>query len=147
MTTPYAQVRSVMGWPAAVVDHQASLQEAAEALAAEEVGLLLVLRDGELAGVVSERDVVAHVGAGSDLTHLTVGEVMAVDLVVTPPTATLLEAARTMADADVRHLPVMDGDLIAGVLSLRDVLGPLVDATDRDVVVVPSGTRVVVTSS
>jgi CBS domain-containing protein len=147
MTTPYAQVRSVMSWPAAVVDHQASLQEAAEALAAEEVGLLLVLRDGELAGVVSERDVVAHVGAGSDLTHLTVGEVMAVDLVVTPPTATLLEAARTMADADVRHLPVMDGDLIAGVLSLRDVLGPLVDATDRDVVVVPSGTRVVVTSS
>jgi CBS domain-containing protein len=147
MTTPYAEVRSVMSWPAAVVDHQASLQEAAEALAAEEVGLLLVLRDGELAGVVSERDVVAHVGAGSDLTHLTVGEVMAVDLVVTPPTATLLEAARTMADADVRHLPVMDGDLIAGVLSLRDVLGPLVDATDRDVVVVPSGTRVVVTSS
>jgi CBS domain-containing protein len=136
-----------MSWPAAVVDHQASLQEAAEALAAEEVGLLLVLRDGELAGVVSERDVVAHVGAGSDLTHLTVGEVMAVYLVVTPPTATLLEAARTMADADVRHLPVMDGDLIAGVLSLRDVLGPLVDATDRDVVVVPSGTRVVVTSS
>jgi CBS domain-containing protein len=147
MTTPYAEVRSVMSWPAAVVDHEASVQEAAEALAAEEVGVLLVLRDGELAGVVSERDVVAHVGAGSDLTHLTVGEVMAVDLVVTPPTATLLEAARTMADADVRHLPVMDGDLIAGVLSLRDVLGPLVDATDRDVVVVPSGTRVVVTSS
>jgi CBS domain-containing protein len=147
MTTPYAEVRSVMSWPAAVVDHEASVQEAAEALAAEEVGVLLVLRDGELAGVVSERDVVAHVGAGSDLTHLTVGEVMAVDLVVTPPTATLLEAARTMADADVRHLPVMDGDLIAGVLSLRDVLGPLVDATDSDVVVVPSGTRVVVTSS
>jgi CBS domain-containing protein len=147
MTTPYAEVRSVMSWPAAVVDHQASLQEAAEALAAEEVGVLLVLRDGDLAGVVSERDVVAHVGAGSDLTHLTVGDVMAAELVVTSPTASLLEAARTMTDADVRHLPVVDGDLIAGVLSVRDLLGPLVEATDRDVVVVPSGTRIVVSSA
>lgn len=147
MTTPYADVRHVMSWPAASVDHDASLQEAAEALAADDVGVLLVLRDHRLAGVLSERDVVAHVAAGSDLSHLTVGEVMAIDVVVTPVTASLLEAASTMVEADVRHLPVMDGDLVAGVLSVRDLLGPLVEATDSDVVVVPSGTRVVVTSS
>jgi CBS domain-containing protein len=147
MTNPYTAVRNVMSWPAASVDHQASLQEAAEALAAEEVGLLLVLRDGDLAGVVSERDVVNHVAVGTDLSHLTVGEVMAADVVVTSPGASLVEAARTMAEADVRHLPVLDGELIAGVVSVRDLLGPLVDATDRDVVVVPSGTRVVVSSA
>jgi CBS domain-containing protein len=97
--------------------------------------------------VVSERDVVAHVAAGTDLTHLTVGEVMATDVVVTSMTASVLDAARAMTEADVRHLPVMEGELLAGVVSARDVLPLLVDAVDGDVVVVPSGTRVVVSGS
>jgi CBS domain-containing protein len=53
-----------------------------------------------------------------------------------------------MADADVRHLPVLQGNLIAGVVSMRDLVPVLADeAEDGDVVVVPSGTRVVVRSS
>jgi CBS domain-containing protein len=144
---PYAAVTSVMSWPVATIDHEASLQEAAEALAADNIGLLVVLREGALAGVLSERDVVSHVAAGSDISHLTVGEVMADDLVTAPATASVVEAARTMAEADVRHLPVLDGELIAGVVSIRDLVAVLADAVDTDVVVVPSGTRVVVHSA
>lgn len=147
MTTPYAAVSTIMSWPVATVDHETSLQEAVEALAAEDVGIVLVLGKGSLVGVVSERDVVAHVAAGTDLTHLTVGEVMATDVVVTSMTASVLDAARAMTEADVRHLPVMEGELLAGVVSARDVLPLLVDAADGDVVVVPSGTRVVVSGS
>jgi CBS domain-containing protein len=147
MTTPYAAVSTIMSWPVAAVDHETSLQEAVEALAAEDVGIVLVLGKGSLVGVVSERDVVAHVAAGTDLTHLTVGEVMATDVVVTSMTASVLDAARAMTEADVRHLPVMEGELLAGVVSARDVLPLLVDAVDGDVVVVPSGTRVVVSGS
>jgi CBS domain-containing protein len=147
MTTPYAAVSTIMSWPVATVDHETSLQEAVEALAAEDVGIVLVLGKGSLVGVVSERDVVAHVAAGTDLTHLTVGEVMATDVVVTSMTASVLDAARAMTEADVRHLPVMEGELLAGVVSARDVLPLLVDAVDGDVVVVPSGTRVVVSGS
>jgi CBS domain-containing protein len=110
--------------------------------------VLLVLREGALAGIVSERDVVVHVAAGSDLSHLTVGEVMAGDLVTTPPDAPISTAARTMADSDVRHLPVLDGNLIAGVVSMRDLVPVLADAVDyEDVIVVPSGARVVVRGS
>lgn len=147
MTTPYAAVSTIMSWPVATVDHETSLQEAAEALAAEDVGIVLVLSKGALVGVVSERDVVAHVAAGTDLTHLTVGEVMATDVVVTSMPTSVLDAARAMTEADVRHLPVMAGELLAGVVSARDVLPLLVDAVDGDVVVVPSGTRVVVSGS
>ena len=146
-SSPYATVTSVMSWPVATIDHEASLQEAAEALAADNIGLLLVLREGGLAGVLSERDVVSHVASGTDISHLTVGEVMAGDLVTAPTTASVVEAARTMAEADVRHLPVLDGDLIAGVVSIRDLVAVLADAVDTDVVVVPSGTRVVVRSA
>lgn len=147
MTTPYAAVSTIMSWPVATVDHETSLQEAAEALAAEDVGIVLVLGKGSLVGVVSERDVVAHVAACADLTHLTVGEVMATEVVVTSMSSSVLDAARAMSEADVRHLPVMEGELLAGVVSARDVLPLLVDAVDGDVVVVPSGTRVVVSGS
>jgi CBS domain-containing protein len=134
-----------MSWPVATIDSEATLEETAEALAADNIGVLLVLRDGSLVGIVSERDVVVHVAAGADLTHLRVGEVMAGDLVTTPPDASIAAAAQTMAEADVRHLPVLDGRLIAGLVSMRDLVPVLADAVgDGDVVVVPSGTRIVV---
>ena len=142
---PDAPVSTVMSWPVATIDHEATVSEAAEALAADNIGVLLVLREGGLAGIVSERDVVVHVAAGADLGHLTVGEVMAGDLVTTPPDAPISTAARTMTESDVRHLPVLDGSLIAGVVSIRDLLPVLADAVDyEDVIVVPSGARVVV---
>jgi CBS domain-containing protein len=146
--SPYDPVARVMSWPVATIDSDATLEEAAEALAADNIGVLLVLRDGALAGIVSERDVVVHVAAEADLTHLRVGEVMAGDLVTTPPDATIAAAALTMADADVRHLPVLDGQLIAGLVSIRDLVPVLAEAVeDFDVVVVPTGTRIVVRSA
>ena len=145
---PDAPVSTVMSWPVATIDHEATVSEAAEALAADNIGVLVVLREGALAGIVSERDVVVHVAAGADLSHLTVGEVMAGDLVTTPPDAPISTAARNMADADVRHLPVLDGSLIAGIVSMRDLVPVLADAVDyEDVIVVPSGARVVVRGS
>jgi CBS domain-containing protein len=111
-----------MSWPVAAIDHEATLAEAAEALAADNIGVLLVLRDGRLAGIISERDVIAHVALGTDLSHLLVGEAMAEDLVTIAPETTISSAARTMDECDVRHLPVVEGSLIAGVVSVRDLV-------------------------
>jgi CBS domain-containing protein len=146
--SPHGPVSTIMSWPVATIDHDATVEEAAEALATDDLGALLVLRDGDPAGILSERDVVAHVAAGSDLSHLHVGEVMAGDLVTVQAEQSVLEAARAMAEAGVRHLPVLQGRLIAGMLSIRDLLPVLADAIgDEDIVVVPSGTRVVVRST
>jgi CBS domain-containing protein len=143
--SPHGPVSTIMSWPVAIIDHDATLEEAAEALATDDLGALLVLRDGDPAGILSERDVVAHVAAGSNLSHLHVGEVMAGDLVTVQAEASVLEAARAMSEAGVRHLPVLQGHLIAGMLSIRDLLPVLADAvSDEDVMVVPSGTRLVV---
>jgi CBS domain-containing protein len=151
MPHPYDPVSRVMSWPVATIDSEASLEEAAEALAADNIGVLLVLRDGGLAGIISERDVVVHVAAGSNLSHLTVGEVMAGDLVTTPPETPIVQAARLMGEADVRHLPVLQDRLIAGLVSVRDLVPVLAEGIDEgldqgDVIVVPSGTRIVVRS-
>lgn len=111
----------------ATIDHDATLRLAVEVLAADHVGALLVLRHGHLAGLVSERDVVAHAAVGANLAHLTVGDVMSCELVTVTPHDDVVTAARAMVEADVRHLPVLDGDVIAGVLSIRDVTAALVD--------------------
>ena len=143
---PDRPVSTIMSWPVATIDHNATLQEAAEALAADNIGVLLVTRDGDgMVGIISERDVVTHLAAGTHLNRLSVGEAMAGDVVTVRPDATIVGAARTMAEADVRHLPVLDGRLIAGLLSTRDLIGVLADAIGNDdIVVVRSGTRVVV---
>ncbi len=141
---PTDSVRTVMMWPVATVESVATLSEVAEGLAADEVGALCVVENGALAGIVSERDVVTHIAAGGDPSHLTAGEVMSSDLLTVGPDATLLEAARTMREAQVRHLPVLSAGQIAGMVSMRDLFGALVDAQDEeeDIVVVRSGTRV-----
>ncbi|MGA8245336.1 MAG: CBS domain-containing protein [Nocardioides sp.] len=142
---PTEALHVVMMWPVATVETVATLSEVAEALAADEIGALCVVENGALAGIVSERDVVAHLAAGADPEHLTAGEVMTPDVVTVGPDATILEAARLMQDSQVRHLPVLDEGQIAGIVSMRDLFAVLADAADEDidVVYVPSGTRVV----
>jgi CBS domain-containing protein len=144
-TNPHAAVARVMSWPVATIDHDATLEEAAEALAADNIGVLLVTRDEGMVGIISERDVVTHLAAGTHLNRLSVGEAMAGDVVTVRPDTTVVAAARMMAEADVRHLPVLQDGLIAGMVSVRDLVAVLADAVESDVVVVPSGTRVVVT--
>jgi len=142
---PYHRVATIMSWPVATIDHEASLDAGAEALAADELGAVLVLAHGDLVGILSERDVVRHVAAGANLAHLSVGEAMTSELTTAQVDDTVLQAALAMREADVRHLPVLQGDLIAGMVSMRDLFGILADVADGDdVVVVPSGTRVVV---
>jgi CBS domain-containing protein len=123
----------LMNWPVVSVDADESLIEVSRALAADELGAVLVLHHGVLVGVVSERDIAGHVGAGSDPSRLTAGEVMSQDLVTAPPEAPILEAARIMREAQVRHLPILsEGNLIAGIVSMRDLFEVLLrDAEDR----------------
>ena len=124
---PTEALHVVMMWPVASVETVATLSEVAEALAADEIGALCVVENGALAGIVSERDVVAHLAAGADPEHLTAGEVMTPDVVTVGPDATILEAARLMQDSQVRHLPVLDGGKPVGIISIRDLMRVVVD--------------------
>ncbi|MBC2931952.1 cyclic nucleotide-binding/CBS domain-containing protein [Nocardioides sp. zg-1228] len=125
---PADAVARVMVWPVATVGTATSLLEVAEALAAEGVGVVAVVHNDRLAGLVSERDVVQHLAQGANPEHVTAADVMSVDLVTVGPDDHVLDTARRMVEADVRHLPVMDGDEIAGIVSMRDLFGVIVAA-------------------
>lgn len=108
-----------------------SLRGAAEVLASDGIGLLVVVNTaGDLAGVVSERDLVAAVADGVDLDAERVGNVMADQVVTIDVNESIGVAGDRMVSADVRHLVVVDtAQRPVGVVSARDVMRHGVDAT------------------
>lgn len=126
-TDPIATLAS---WPVATVEHDATLQVAIAVLGAEELGALLVLRHDAPVGIISERDVISHLAQDGDPAHLLVGEVMSGELVTVTTETTIEDAARVMATADIRHLPVTRDAEFVGMVSSRDVMAVLSGAQD-----------------
>jgi CBS domain-containing protein len=122
-------VGTVVSTPVATVRPTATLREAARLLAADRVGLLVVIDHRGVRGVLSERDVVAAVADGEDTEIERVADYLVDDLVTVDESATIDAAARTMSEAELRHLTVSrDGEVI-GVISIRDVVMALLEET------------------
>lgn len=100
-----------------------SLRLAAEHMWREQTGSLLITEDGRLTGIITERDVLRAVALGADPDRSSVDEVMTTQPFTVPPDMPLQEAAREMAVRWIRHLPVVSGGLLLGVVSMRDVTG------------------------
>src|SRR5438874_6428786 len=82
----------------------------------------VVVKDGkDVAGIVTERDVVHAVADGVDVSAVTVGERMTKDLATADAKADVADAARLMAERRIRHLPVLDKGGLAGIVSIRDL--------------------------
>lgn len=103
-------------------DHEETVRAAAEAMDAEEIGDVLVLRDGELCGIVTDRDLVVRVlAAGRDADETTLGEICSDRLHTTTPDADLDEVGMEMREHAIRRMPVVDDGDVVGVLSIGDL--------------------------
>jgi CBS domain-containing protein len=117
---------------AAVTDRpEDTLAEAARKMWKQQTGSLLVMDGEDLVGIVTERDVLKAVAGGGPLQSTHVSEVMSKDLVTVGPGTSLREAAKVMADRWIRHLPVVDGGRLVGVISQRDLAGVLAGALNE----------------
>ncbi len=101
-----------------------SIAEAATLLTENKVGALLVEdENGKIVGILSERDIVGGMGPhGADLHDVRVSELMTTDLIHCKPSDTVLQAMAMMTDRRFRHLPVFDGDELAGFISIGDLV-------------------------
>ncbi|HEX8859079.1 MAG TPA: CBS domain-containing protein [Actinomycetes bacterium] len=86
------------------------------------VGSAVVMQGSWLAGILTERDVLRAAASGSDLTKSPVSEWMTRNPITATPDTTIGEAADMMLANGFRHLPVMEGRELKGVVSIRDVL-------------------------
>jgi CBS domain-containing protein len=116
---------------AAVTDRpDDSLQQAARKMWDQQTGSLLVLDGEDLVGIITERDVLRAVATGTPL-DTPVSEVMSKDLITVEPATSLREAAAIMTERWVRHLPVLEGGRLAGIVSQRDLAGVLAGALNE----------------
>ena len=90
-----------------------------------------IVRNGDDPGVVSERDIVRALASGGDPDELWGADVMTPDLVTVTPATTIVDGARRMLDSGVRHLAIVDGDEIVGVVSMRDLFAVLAEQLAR----------------
>ena len=105
------------------VSPEATVFEAVEIMANKNVGALLVIQDGKLVGLISERDYTRKVMLrGKRSRETQVREIMSTDLTVVSPREPVENCLRMMTDKRVRHLPVLDGETIRGVISIGDLV-------------------------
>ena len=97
------------------------MSEAAAEMVRERVGSALVMQGPFLAGILTERDVLRAAASGNDLTTSPVSAWMTKDPESASPNTTVEDAAQLMLLHGFRHLPVMEGREVRGVVSLRDL--------------------------
>ncbi|MCB1969917.1 MAG: CBS domain-containing protein [Geminicoccaceae bacterium] len=104
------------------VGPDSSAQEAAELMAERRIGAVLVMHDAKLVGILTERDMVFRVIAkGRNPQSTKVSEVMTADPITVKPSDSGTLALETMSERHFRHLPVLDGSDVLGIVSIRDL--------------------------
>jgi CBS domain-containing protein len=122
------QLLQAKSGPLATVSPDATVREALELMAAREVGAILVVQNGQLVGLMSERDYARKVilkGKASDDTS--VSEIMTERVMYVEPDRTVPECLALMSDKRIRHLPVLDQGRLVGILSIGDLVKATID--------------------
>ena len=116
-----AKVRDVMTPGPIGVDYHQSIGEAARTMRDWGIGAVLVVRDGSLYGLITDRDLVIRAVAEARAADEPVGPLSSGDLIGVDADADPDEAARLMREHAVRRLPVIEGGQVAGIVSLGDL--------------------------
>ncbi len=116
-----ATIRDVMSSTLVTVEPGATVAQAATVMAEKRVGSALVMDGDSVAGIFTERDIVRALSQDFDAPGHPITHWMTRDPITVGPDATVEDALETMLGGGFRHLPVMDGDAILGMVSMRDL--------------------------
>ena len=107
----------------------ATVFDAIQLMADKNVGALPVVEDGRLAGIISERDYTRKVILkGKSSKETPVRDIMTEELITAHSGDSVTECMRVMTDKRIRHLPVMDGSKIIGLVSIGDLVRRIISA-------------------
>jgi CBS domain-containing protein len=114
-------LRDLMHTTVVTTTPEASVSAAAAGMVKASVGSAVGMQGSFLAGILTERDVLRAAASGEDLSVATVAEWMTADPQSASPDTSVAEAAQIMLLNGFRHLPVVEGRAVCGVVSLRDL--------------------------
>lgn len=122
------------GHEVAHVAPAATIAEVAEQLAARRIGAVVVMDAAhQLLGIVSERDIVNSLAEhGSRTLAMTAGQLMTQNLKTATHATTVAQATEMMTHGRFRHLPVMDGDRLVGIVSIGDIVKARLSQQEQD---------------
>jgi len=109
------------------VSPQTSIYDGLQLMADKEIGALLVIENGEIVGIFSERDYARKVILkGKSSKNTMIGEVMTKRVLCVHPSTTVNECMALMTQKKIRHLPVMEDDVLIGFISIGDVVKSII---------------------
>ena len=105
------------------IDASATVFEAIKKIVEQNVGSILVTRDDDVVGIMTERDYLRKIAIFGRTSHDTlVGEIMSSPLMYVTPETTIEESMAIMTDRRIRHLPVVENDEVVGIVSIGDIV-------------------------
>ena len=116
------RVRELVGGEVIWVEPEASRRDAAKLMKETEIGSVAVEVDGALEGILTDRDILNAVSGYADMDRDIVSNWMTDYPDSFGPETSIVEAANWMLATGYRHLPVVDGPVVLGVISIKDVL-------------------------
>ena len=118
-----ASILSIKGARVITIHPHAFVREAVALLAHHGIGALVVEDVTEKpVGIVTERHIIRRLAGDAGVVARTVGEIMTGELVAGTPTDELAAVAHTMTERRIRHLPIIEGNVLVGIVSMGDVL-------------------------
>ena len=118
-----AAILQSKGTEVLTIDCDATVREAIARLAERKIGALPVLRDGNVAGIMSERDVIYRLQSdGAGILDWAVERIMTAPAITVTPSTEIMSALSLMTRRRIRHLPVIEGEAMVGLVSIGDLV-------------------------
>lgn len=101
------------------------LEKAAKIMEEKKIGSLVVTKNNEIIGIVTESDFLKALAQGLDPLKASVRDVMSKPVVTCPPDMTLKELSALMRNREIKHIPVVESNRLVGIVSSRDLISSL----------------------